>query len=86
MNINELFPRQPKLYSCSAIAGLIEKYLEKGGEVHEIEPGCLGYGFMILEAPGCKTAIVKEVYINSQSSAHTVRFYNVIPKKYAAMI
>lgn len=75
-----------KLYSCKAIENLITRYLEKGGEVEEIEEGSLGYGFLILHGDKLKTAIVKEVLVTTWSSGHTVRLYNKMPKKYAKMI
>lgn len=75
-----------KLYSCSAVEKLINVYIEKGGEVTEIEEGSLGYGFLILHGEGLKTTVVKEVYLNEWSSGHTVRKYNKLPKKYAKII
>lgn len=75
-----------KLYTCEAVENLVQRYADKGGEVTEIEEGCLGYGFLILHGEGLKTAVVKEVYLNEWSSAHTIRMYNKCPKKYAKMI
>lgn len=75
-----------KLYSCTAVENLMNRYKDKGGEITEIEEGCLGYGFIILYGPGLKTAVIKEVYINEWSSAHTVRLYNKMPKKYEKML
>lgn len=75
-----------KLYTCEAVAKLVQRYYDKGGEVAEIEEGCLGYGFLILHGEGLKTSVVKEVYFNEWSSAHTVRMYNKCPKKYAKLL
>ena len=69
-------------YSCSAIDTLISAYQEKGGFCTVLREGVLGCGDMVLSAPGYKSAVVKEVALNEWSSAHTVRFYNVLPKKY----
>lgn len=74
------------LYTCSAVEQLINEYVNRGGVAYEIEPGCLGYGFMILTGDGLKTVIIKEIYLNEWSSAHTIRMYNKIPAKYAAII
>jgi hypothetical protein len=48
--------------------------------------GCLGSGNWILTAPGKKTAIIKEVYVNAWQSTHTVKMYNEIPKKYQSIL
>lgn len=74
------------LYTCSAVQNLINIYLEKGGEVLQIEEGGVGYGFIILIGEGLKTTIIKEVYLNEWSSAHTIRKYNKCPKKYEKII
>lgn len=74
------------LYTCSAVQRLINEYTAHGGEIYEIEPGGVGYGFMILTGDGLKTAIIKEVYLNEWNSGHTIRMYNKIPAKYAAII
>lgn len=70
-------------YSLSAIDKLSAAYREKKGFCCDvISDGVLGYGIMVLSAPGYKYAVVKEVPLNCWSSAHTVRFYNKLPKKY----
>lgn len=75
-----------QLYTCKAVEDLVQRYADKGGEIAEIEEGSLGYGFLILHGENLKTAVVKEVALNAWSSAHTIRFYNKCPKKYAKMI
>jgi len=75
-----------KLYSCGAIEGLIDRYYAAGGEALEVVPGSLGYGVTICTCAGYKTAVVTEVYLNEWASAHKVRFYNELPKKYEKMI
>ena len=75
-----------KLYSCKAIQEIINTYLEKGGEVITLSEGCLGYGLTMCYGTGLKTAIIQEVCLNEWSSAHTIRFYNKMPKKYADLM
>ena len=75
-----------KLYSLSECEKLINKYVERGGEVYTIEEGCLGLGVMVLTCHNLKTTIIKEVYLNEWSSAHKVRMYNNCPKKYQEII
>lgn len=74
-------------YTCSAVEQLMNEYLNRdGAEILTIEEGTLGYGFMIMTAPKCKTTIVHEVYVNEWTSAHKIRMYNKCPKKYAKII
>lgn len=80
--LKELFPHQPKLYDCNAVKSLIFKYIDNGGTFYQIEDGCLGWGKMILFGDGLKTTIVTEVYVNTQTSGHTVRMYEKCPKSY----
>ena len=74
------------LYTYNAVQDLINRYVNKGGNFYEIEEGCLVQGLTICEAPGYKTAVIKEIYLNEWSSAQSVRFYNKTPKKYEKMI
>ena len=75
-----------KLYSLSECEKLINKYVERGGEVYTIEEGSLGLGVMVLTGNNLKTTIITEVYLNEWSSAHKVRMYNKCPKKYQEII
>jgi len=75
-----------KTYSVKAVDNLISRYIDKGGEVTEIEEGVLGHGHLVLHGAGLKTTVVKEVYLNEWSSAHKVRTYNETPKKYLEVI
>lgn len=75
-----------KLYTCSAIKELIDKYMAKDGNIVEVKSGCLGYGLIILYGDSLKTAVIQEVPLNEWSSAHKLRMYNKIPKKYKEMI
>lgn len=73
-----------KLYTSSAIDGLIDRYIKAGGKMHQIDEGVLGHGFLMLydERDKLKTFIIREIYINHWQSEHTVRAYNKMPKKY----
>ncbi len=70
-------------FTATAVQNLIDQYIDKGGHIEEIEEGVLGFGTIILSANGYKYAIIKEVYLNSWSSGHTIKFYNKLPKKYS---
>lgn len=64
----------------------MNEYYDRDGLVEIIEEGTLGYGFIIMHGTGLKTSIVKEVYLNEWSSAHTIRMYNKMPKKYKQIL
>ncbi len=71
------------LYSCTQIRQLMDHYFKVGGAAYQVHEGGLGYGKMILAAPGYKYAIITERYINEWSSGHTIRLDNKLPEKYA---
>lgn len=76
-----------KLYSCKAVEQLMGLYGEKENyKCYALDEGTLGYGLMVLTADGYKPAVVTEVYLNEWSSAHKIRFYDKLPKKYARQI
>jgi hypothetical protein len=75
-----------KNYSLKTVEKLINQYLDKGGKISQTEEGCLGYGTMVLSANGYKYAIIKEVFVNSWVSTHTIRFYSKLPKKFENII
>ena len=75
-----------KLYALSAVQQTIDAWIEAGGQVDTVEEGCLGYGLTICHGEGLRTAIIKEVPLNEWNSAHTIRIYNEMPKKYQAML
>lgn len=82
-------PKQVKvesLYTCSAVENLISRYVENGGEIVTVQEGVLGYGLTICYGDGLKTAIITEVCLNEWSSAHKIRLYNKMPKKYELML
>lgn len=73
--------------SIECIEDLMRKYIDLGGDVYdEAVAGCLGYGTTIMTAPGYKSAVVQEHYENEWSCCHTLRFYNVLPKKYQQLV
>lgn len=75
--------KNARLYSIKQIERLIQRYGQyPNPETIEIESGVLGFGTTILLADGCKSAVIKEVFINEWSSGHSVRLYNELPKKY----
>ena len=73
-----------KRYSLTACESLIEKYTNNfGGKVATINEGVLGLGTVILHrAEGKKSIVIQEHYLNDWSSYHTIRRYNILPKKY----
>lgn len=74
------------LYTCNAVSNLIDRYTEAGGEVITISEGVLGYGTMILQGEGLKSAVIQEIALNEWSSAHKIRMYNELPQKWIKAI
>lgn len=74
------------LYALEAVEQTINNWIEAGGEISTVEEGVLGWGLTICHGEGLRTAIIKEVPLNEWSSAHTIRIYNKMPKKYQAML
>jgi len=76
-----------KHYTLSAVEDLINRYVERGGEVViEIIPGSLGYGTTICFGDGLKTAVIQEHFENAWNSTHTITMYKKMPKKYQLML
>ena len=77
-----------KLFTIRFAQDLIDKYVEKGGEMLTIDEGCLGVGNVILfDMTGkLKSFVIKEVYLNEWNSAQSIRGYNKLPDKYVQMI
>ena len=72
------------LYDYDAVSNLLAQYRTmRGVHITTIEGALLDN--YIATADGCKTAVIKEVYLNEWSSAYTVRLYNNIPAKYATV-
>lgn len=78
--------RRSDLYSLKVVDKLFAKYTEQGGVITTLEEGVLGYGLTVCHGDGLKTAVVREVALNEWSSAHSIRFYNRMPKKYEKLI
>lgn len=74
------------LYTGAGFQELIGMYLEAGGFFWQIEEGGLGWGTFILTCEGCKSIVVQEVYLDPYHSAHTLRKYNKLPKKWREAI
>lgn len=76
------------LYSYKQVDALIEKYANKGGETLQLDEGVLGSGnWLLFDYSGrLKFIVIKEVYLNEWSSAHTIRKYNKMPKKYEKIL
>ena len=75
-----------KRATVSEINAIMEVYLNRGGEAITIQEGVLGYGLMVIHAPGLKSVVVKERYLNCWSSVHQVSFWNKLPKKYQVLL
>ena len=75
------------MYNYRQIDKLIERYSEiENSEVIQLCEGVLGSGNWILTAPGKKTAVITEIYVNAWQSTHTLKMYNKTPKKYLKII
>ena len=74
------------LYTLEAVEQTIDKWIAAGGQIDTVEDGTLGYGLTICHGEGLRTAVITEVPLNCWSSAHTIRIYSKIPKKYQAML
>jgi len=77
-----------KTYNLSSCETLISKYVNiYGGTATILSEGVLGLGTVLLHsAAGKKTIVIKEFFINSWTSGHSVRMYNKTPKKYKQII
>jgi hypothetical protein len=77
-----------KTYTLKSCEELIQRYVHQlGGQATTIDEGCLGLGTLILhDAPGKKSVLIREVYLNEWSSGHTIRKYNKLPAKYQKII
>lgn len=74
-----------RLINYESYLKLVEQYQKRENFEDFILEGCL-LDSHILTADGCKTSIIKEVYLNEWSSAYSLTMYNKIPKKYQAVI
>lgn len=75
------------MYNYKEVEKLIERYSQiENSTILQTSESVLGCGNWILAAPNKKTAIIKEVFVNSWSSTHTITMYNKTPKKYLHLI
>jgi hypothetical protein len=75
------------MYNLNQCNDLIEKYVNYGGYATTVREGILGLGTLVLHgAAGKKSIVINEVYLNANSSGHTIRMYNKLPKKYQKLI
>ena len=74
------------LYALEAVEQTINNWIEAGGEITTVKEGVLGYGLTICHGDGLRTAVITEVPLNCWSSAHKIRIYNKMPKKYQEML
>lgn len=76
-----------KLHSTLQISNLIQRYIDLGGECHQIEEGVLGHGTLLLTgAPQRRHIVVREVPVNEWNSLHRIRQYNKLPIKYQKIL
>ena len=73
-------------YDLEVCEDIIRQYAERDGIVITLEEGGIGLGTVICYGGSFKTTIIREVYLNEWSSAHTIRMYNKMPKKYEKWI
>ena len=76
------------VYTLESIDNLINKCTEKGYGIETCRDGVLGYGKIVLVSPDDKhwNFVIEEVYLNSWSSAHSVRRCREISKRLQAEI
>lgn len=77
-----------RVITLENVGKLIDRYIERGGQVHQINEGVLMHGeWLLFDTNGMlKTVIIKEVYVNEWTSKQTVRMYNKTPLKYQKII
>ena len=77
-----------RIDNLNSVIRLIDRYIERGGQAHQINEGVLMYGdWVLFDTRGLwKTIIIKEVYVNEWTSKQTVRMYNKTPLKYQKII
>ncbi len=77
-----------KTGNLNSVIRLIDRYIERGGQAHQIKEGVLMHGdWVLFDTNGVwKTIIIKEVYVNEWSSKYSVRMYNKTPLKYQKII
>lgn len=71
-----------KNYSWQEVEKLIKRYIDKGGSAIQLREGVLGSGDWILTSDTLYSFVIKEIFVTSWTSSHTVRRYKTLPKKY----
>jgi len=72
-------------YNYQTVDKLINDYIENGGDAHQFAEGCLGSGNWVLSGLYYKF-VIKEIFISSWSSSHTITKYRKLPKEYQSII
>lgn len=76
-----------KMYQLSEVEKLIQSYVADRGELSTIEEGVLGLGKAILHnRSGHRVVIITEIPISAWSSAHKIRMYSKMPRKYEKIL
>lgn len=73
-------------YDLEVCEELMREYAKRDGIIITLEEGGLGLGTVICYGGGLKTTIIREIFINEWTSAHTIRMYNRMPMKYEKWI
>lgn len=82
---NKIFKNYKTLKDYDYYMRLIDAYQKRGEYTEYTIEGCLLDNY-IITAPNCKTAIIKETYLNEWASAYNITLYNKIPQKYEKVI
>lgn len=69
-----------KLYNNKTIQNLLLQYSKYDADIYMI-PGSLLDNYVIMPQDNIKGAIIKEIYLNTASSAYSIRFFTKISKK-----
>lgn len=80
-----------KIYTPTTVSALIDAIIEKTenkADILQTSEGVLGMGDWIIQSndENFYSYVIKEIYLNSQSSGQTIRKYRKLPKKYAKLI
>jgi len=75
-----------KLFKMEAVDKVYEFYQSKGGEVIILEEGSLLDGLVVCIAPGFRSCVIREVFLNEWSSGYKVRTYRKLPKNYEKLL
>ncbi len=73
-------------YTLDACRGLMQHYVDRGGEAITVREGILGLGTVVCYGPNLKAAVIQEHYQNPWSSYHTIQLYEKVPKKYESQL